>query len=156
MSMITQNGRLTWVQHYICWVLIGFYCHQSITYRSNLLPFHDHTIILCYKTILPQYLPWNDSKLPLWKVSQHCPMVANSHTTVIYCSISTLENVGTAENYISIFITLAPDYTEYRNAHLCNIIIAIFLKSLLLMTATICNAFLPVWTSLNGREPKRC
>ncbi len=41
----------TWVQ-----------CYKTFC-RCNLLPFLGNTVILCYKAIIPQKLPWNGSKL---------------------------------------------------------------------------------------------
>ncbi len=41
-------------------------------------------------------------------------MVANLNTMVIYCDILTLENKCTAENYCSIFITLALGGCQYK------------------------------------------
>jgi hypothetical protein len=46
------------------------------------------------------------SKLPRKKVLQHWPIVANLNTTVIYCSILTLERIGTVIIYYGIFIRL--------------------------------------------------
>ncbi len=42
-------------------------------------------------------------------------MVANLNTAVIYCRILTLNNVGTAVNYCSIYIRLAPGLKVIRH-----------------------------------------
>jgi hypothetical protein len=62
-------------------------------YRGNLLPFHGNTVILCFKSILPQQLPWKGSTLQCFFMTQRVSIIstATSNTMVIYHGILTLE-----------------------------------------------------------------
>ncbi len=82
------------------------------------MPFHNNSIILCYKMILLWQLLWNvgikyHGNLPWYfnlRKSRCCSKLPwyFYNTGKKYHGILTLEKGGTTVNYHSIFITLAP------------------------------------------------
>jgi hypothetical protein len=80
---------------------------------GNFLPLHNYTIILCFKTIWLQLLPFNGSKLPYYcYITQNgsITLTTVSNTMVIYCRILTLERVSTTVNYCDIVYSIGTVY----------------------------------------------
>ncbi len=78
---------------------------------GNFLPLHNYTIILCFKKIWLQLLPFNGSKLPWYcYITQNgsITLTTVSNTMVIYCRILTLERVSTTVNYCDIVYSIGP------------------------------------------------